>query len=173
MTLTAKLKQSKVTNQQINAVLGNPNYYDQMTSMGRRYKEIDDDTLESMKYEAAWIALSTYDPEKSAFNTHLVGHMRFLCLKELRRMHGSNQQHKNTSHDELSILNVATEDDFDKIDFYNALDTLSNEDKLIMYGHYEDKKCLQELADELHITKQAVSERMKKIRQKIKVSCGT
>lgn len=174
MTLTAKLKQNQVTNQQIEAVINNSDYYDQMTSMSKRFKELDEDAIESIKYEAVWIALSTFEPQRGVkFNTHLVNHVRFLCLKELRRMHGSNRQHKNTLHDDLALSNVSIEDASDRIDFYGALDSLSNEDRDILYGHYEDKKSLQELADQLGVTKQAVSERMKKIRQKIRITCGT
>lgn len=178
MTLTANLKRSQVTNQQVEAVIQNSDYYDQMTSMGRRFKDLDDDCLESIKYQAAWIALATYDPNRGAkFNTHLVGHMRFLCLKELRRMHGSNNQYKNTLHDELSLMNVhdsmtiGTYDDIDKIDFYNALDNLSKDEKRILYSHYEDKKSLQEIANEEGLTKQAISQRLRKIREKIRMSC--
>lgn len=168
MRSTARLKDSQVSSKEIEAVVNDPDANSLMSSVinrfSRRYTEDENTTL---KYEAAWISLETYDPHMNTeFNTHLCNHTRYLCLK--RNKKAKPAKFERTNIDMMQFDTFRPQPDTDWFDMEGIMSQLSNQEQYLIREYFENGKTLQEIGNDMKITREAVRQKINKVKRKVK-----
>ncbi len=143
----------------------NIEYLKIISSAVRPYKRTIKSDFAHMTQLILWEALRGHDPEKSKFTSYLhncaVWHCKKYCKEQKKR--------RNIDKMEVSDLYIGlrVDESFHSNILVEMDGILNSEDYSLMVEKYINRKTLREIGEELHISQQAVHQRIKKIRQKL------